>query len=507
MTRLLRTSILCALAGAWLSGHNALAQDEPLTPEGGPVLNSLGDSQADLVYTPLTPCRIVDTRLAGGVMAPGTTRSFRVTGTNFSAQGGSAGDCGVPVGPATAAMINFVAVDPAGLGNLRVAPFGTAIPVASIINYAAGLTIANGLVVAICNPAASTCASDFTLQANASAVQVVADVLGYFKKTSGVRADHALRNTVLGDGALPSNTTGDNNTATGDQALGSNTTGSYNNAMGSNALAANSTGTSNTATGAYALWFNTTGSYNTASGAQALLGNTGGGSNTGTGANALYHNTTGYYNSALGQGSLASNTTGSYNIAVGMAAGYLATTGDHNIYIGHIGVGAEGNTTRIGTAADQIRFFAAGIRGVTTGANDAIPVLIDSAGQLGTISSSIRFKEDVRDMADASDALLQLRPVTFRYKGRPETREERHYGLVAEEVSEVVPELVAHSADGEIETVKYHELPAMLLNELQKQQRRLQAQDERLCTQAEKLTSQDAEIDDLRARLARLEGR
>jgi hypothetical protein len=160
------------------------------TGAGGLGPKLLGDSQADLVYTPVTPCRIIDTRIAGGQIAEGTTRNFRVTGSGFAGQGGVAGSCGVPVGPATAAVINLVAVAPAGAGDLRVTPFGTALPTASIINYAAiaGLNIANGPVITICNPAVTTCTSDFTIQADVSATHLVADVQGFFQKADLVAA-------------------------------------------------------------------------------------------------------------------------------------------------------------------------------------------------------------------------------------------------------------------------------------------------------------------------------
>ena len=151
-------------------------------PGLGPYI--LGDTQADLVYTPVTPCRIIDTRLAGGPIGAGTTRDFLVAATDYSGQGGSATTCGIPRGPATAAVINFVAVNAAGAGDLRATPFGTPIPKAAIINYAAvtGLNIANGLAVTICDPAVTTCTSDLTIQADVSATQLVADVQGYFQK-------------------------------------------------------------------------------------------------------------------------------------------------------------------------------------------------------------------------------------------------------------------------------------------------------------------------------------
>jgi len=165
---------------------------------GGLAPRTLGDSGADLMYTPLTPCRIIDTRAAGGAVVPGTNRSFGVTGNDLSAQGGSATGCGVPSG-ATAAVINFVAVNPAGAGDLRVAPYGSAMPLASTINYAAvpGLNIANGLVVALCDPASTTCPSDLTVQADVSATHLVADVQGYF------RTIEAISGTTSGGSTIP----------------------------------------------------------------------------------------------------------------------------------------------------------------------------------------------------------------------------------------------------------------------------------------------------------------
>jgi hypothetical protein len=175
-----RTWIVCALGGA-LCVSTVSAQENAASTGNGP--SNLGDSQADLVYTPVAPCRIIDTRLAGGPIAAGATRGFRVTGTDLSAQGGSPTGCGIPSGPATAAVINFVAVNPGGPGDLRMTPFGTPMPTASIINYAAvpGLNIANGPTVAICDPAVAMCSSDFTIQADASSTHVVADVQGYFR--------------------------------------------------------------------------------------------------------------------------------------------------------------------------------------------------------------------------------------------------------------------------------------------------------------------------------------
>jgi hypothetical protein len=155
--------------------------------EDGATTNRLGDSQADLVYTPVPPCRIVDTRNAGGILAAGTTRDFWVTGIGFTGQGGASGYCGVPFGPATAAVINFVATSSAGPGNLQVWPFAGTVPTASTLNFGSvtGLaSIANGLAVPICDPSVSTCTRDFTVKANNSNTHVVADVVGYFSKSA-----------------------------------------------------------------------------------------------------------------------------------------------------------------------------------------------------------------------------------------------------------------------------------------------------------------------------------
>jgi len=308
-------------------------------------------------------------------------------------------------------------------------------------------------------------------------------------------------NTASGDSALYFNTTGYMNTATGQAALYSNTTGHHNAAHGNRALQNNTVGNSNTASGAEALLSNTLGYYNTASGSRALFSNTFGGFNTANGYRTLYANTEGRYNTACGSSALGSTTTGLYNTASGhrslfsnttggnnTAVGYRSlysnttgvnntalgdssgsnlTTGSDNIAIGNNGVAGDANRIRIGTAGTHTRTFIAGIRGVTTGVANGITVLIDSAGQLGTVSSSKRFKEEIRDMGELTDRLLELRPVVFRYK--PEVQEgERplEYGLIAEEVAEVFPDLVVHDEQGQPFTVKYHLLSAMLLNEL-----------------------------------------
>lgn len=287
-------------------------------------------------------------------------------------------------------------------------------------------------------------------------------------------------------------------------------TGTSNTASGFAALASNTTGYQNTASGAYALVSNTTGTQNTASGLGALNRNTTGTHNTASGYGALYLNTTGVSNTAYGVNALMNSTTGISNIAIGYAAGFNWTGADSsNIAIGSTGIAGDLNTTRIGGGGHN-RAFIAGIRGVTTGAADAIPVVIDSNGQLGTISSSQRVKDHIADMGEASSTLTKLRPVTFFYKSdkNPKGRS-LQYGLIAEEVEKVAPNLVARSANGEIETVFYQHLTPMLLNEYQKQQRLIETQTALLAKQTARvaaLEKQGQEIVALKQELALMAG-
>jgi hypothetical protein len=224
--------------------------------------------------------------------------------------------------------------------------------------------------------------------------------------------------------------------------------------------------------------------------------------NTASGVDALSNNTTGTSNTAIGLDALFNNTTGGVNIAIGSLAGLNATTGDDNIYIGNFGVAAEGNTIRIGSVGNQTNTFIAGISvaGVT-GAS----VLVDSSGHLGVATSSRRFKYDIQDMGEASNDLLRLRPVSFRYKqGQEEGSHPLQFGLIAEEVAEVYPELVQYGEKGEVNTVLYNQLPALLLNEVQKQHGQIEAQERQIETQREQLLVQAAQLADLRARLERL---
>lgn len=245
-------------------------------------------------------------------------------------------------------------------------------------------------------------------------------------------------------------------------------------------------------------------SNNTAIGSGALEHNIGSG-NTASGVDALHANATGRDNTASGSFALA-NATGNNNIGIGYNAGLNVAAGNNNIEIGNPGVSTDSGVVRIGTAGTQTSFFVAGVRGVTTGGSGAVPVVIDANGQLGTVSSSQRFKEDIRDMGDSSNGLLRLRPVTFRYR-QPyaDGSQPMDYGLIAEEVAKVYPDLAVKAADGQVETVQYQKLTPMLLNELQKQHRELDKQAETIRLQQARIAQQQAENQKVEARLAALE--
>jgi hypothetical protein len=307
-------------------------------------------------------------------------------------------------------------------------------------------------------------------------------------------------NFSAGLGALAPGTTGTQNTAIGDETLENNTTGINNTAVGSSALQTNTTGSSNEAIGVDALLFNTTGGGNVAIGNSALVFNTTGTTNTAVGNVALKQNTTGNNNTVEGNAALYYNTTGSSNIAIGYTAGINIATTSNNIEIGNNGSVTDSGTIRIGTpfvagcTTCQTSAFVAGIYGSSTGLAN-VGVVVDANGNLGTVSSSRRYKEDIQDMGDASDGLMQLRPVTFRYKKTfDDGSKPVQYGLIAEEVADVYPDLVARSADGQVESVRYQLLDPMLLNELQKEHTTITAQQERIRSLEERLAKVEAAL-------------
>jgi trimeric autotransporter adhesin len=282
---------------------------------------------------------------------------------------------------------------------------------------------------------------------------------GYFALASNITGSD---NTANGSGALYSNK-GSNNTATGSSALFTNTTGINNTASGSGALIRNTTGSSNTANAVGALSSNSTGFQNTANGVNTLYNNTTGFRNTANGNHALYSNAAGSNNTAEGFQALYYNT-GSDNVGLGFNAGNSLTTGSGNVCIGSgvLGVANESNTTRI--------------RNVYASAASGRAVYVNADNKIGTLVSSRRFKEQIEPMDKASEAILALKPVTFHYKKEIESGGSVMFGLIAEDVEKVDPDLVTRNEKGEAETVRYEAVNAMLLNEFLKEHRKVEEQ-------------------------------
>jgi trimeric autotransporter adhesin len=281
--------------------------------------------------------------------------------------------------------------------------------------------------------------------------------------------EDGIDNTAVGAVALFLNTSGSDNTAVGTATL-LNNDGDNNTAVGAFALNQNTTGAGHTAVGFGALRNSTAGAFNTVPGETVP---TGFGGNTAIGANALFTDTSGNGNTAVGAIALFDNDTGFVNTAIGAAAGALIT-GDFNICIGAgvSGVAGENNTIRIGdnlsdTQGDSACYIGGIFNQLIDPASDTI-VGIDANGKLGTaVPSSRRFKQDIKPMDKASEAILALKPVAFRYKG--DAKNTPCFGLIAEEVAEVNPDLVVRNKNGEIYTVRYEQINAMLLNEFLKE--------------------------------------
>jgi hypothetical protein len=324
--------------------------------------------------------------------------------------------------------------------------------------------------------------------------------------TSLAKGPRVSTNTAFGTGALFSLTTGEDDTAMGFDCMYNNTTGFANTAVGREALghganSSNSTAVgvlalsdnnadANTAIGAGALQENTSGTNNAATGNIALFNNTSGSNNTADGAAALNSNTEGDANTGVGY-ALISNTTGRNNIAVGYLAGFYLTTGDYNIDIGNQGVPDEASTIRIGDS-NQTATYIAGISGQT--ASGGAAVYVNSDGKLGTSTSSKRFKEDIQPMDKASEAILALRPVSFRYKKEIDPKAIPQFGLIAEEVEKVNPDLVVRDKEGKPYTVRYDQVNAMLLNEFLKEHRTVQIQQKEIDALKAELKEQKALI-------------
>jgi Chaperone of endosialidase len=435
----------------------------------------------NLTYTSIQPCRLFDTRVAGGALAANTKRTFKAVNVaaagSLNAQGGNASGCPIPgfdvdgLPQVQAIVINLAVVTPSGTGVLQAWPSDQAEPTTSVMNFtAAEVVLSNGVVLPVRQDAPG---ADITLVSNV-ATQVLGDVVGYFTAGSPVQGAGA-GNVFLGDGAgNPSVTTGSFNTAIGSSALGSNTTGQSNTAFGDSALVSPTAGNNNTALGTFA------------------LGNT---------------------------------TAGANNISV-QAQGFEGYGDDEsgNILIANAGQEGDSTAVRIGVGGSGIgqqnTAFIAGITGVTS--SSGTEVFVNGGEQLGTTTSSRRFKEDIADMGEASEGLWALRPVTFHYTAAYDDGSHLlQYGLIAEEVARTYPELVEVDQDGRPLAVRYHLVNAMLLNEVQKQHAamaaqlsqfdrqhgRLEAQEATIARQAAQLAAQRARLDELMAQLAELNGK
>jgi hypothetical protein len=324
-------------------------------------------------------------------------------------------------------------------------------------------------------------------------------------------------NTATGDSALYSNTTGGGNTATGAQALFSNTTGGGNTAVGVGTLQYNTSSDGDTAIGAGALFYNFGGDSNTATGVNAMGLFTVGGNNTANGAGALgggdnpLRYTSGSNNTAVGANALVGNGNdlenntavgaetlplgagaGQNNIAIGYRAGANVVIGDYNIDIGNPGDQADFNGYTIQIGDVQTRAFIAGIYATTTGSSTTLPVIVDSNGQLGTAVSSERFKKDIRPMQAASESILALKPVSFHYKS--DNTNTPQFGLVAEEVASVNPNLVVRDKNGKPYTVRYEAVNAMLLNEFLKEHSTVEKLESMVAELTRRLEEQDSRM-------------
>lgn len=310
-------------------------------------------------------------------------------------------------------------------------------------------------------------------------------------------------NTAEGQNALLSLTTGGYNTAVGYLSLTSNTTGLLNTAFGAGTLLVN-TSDENTATGAAALLSNATGGQNTANGAFALFSNISGVRNTASGDRALYSNITGGYNTAYGAGSLALNAGGINNTAVGFNALNNQVSGDGNIALGiraGAGVSTASNVICIGTDGEDIddSCYIGNIFGTTS--PNGVAVLVSSNGRLGTMTSSKRFKEAIKPMDKASEALFALRPVAFHYKKEIDPDGAPQFGLVAEDVDKVNPDLVIRDKEGKPYTVRYDQVNAMLLNEFIKEHKRVQQQGRTIARLEKQLETVGASLQRVSAQL------
>jgi hypothetical protein len=496
-----------------------------------------------LTFVAITPCRLVDTRgsvggfngdmpFSGPSLTSGMTQTFPVQLASEAMDDTAPAPCGMIPSIAEAYSFNVTVIPHGGgvVDYVTIWPAGSTQPVVSLLNDLQGGIVANAAIV----PAGTTVTSGGVSVYNSgpAVTDIIIDVNGFYAAPTDQFGNTAIgagslalndggqQNTATGASALASNTTGGDNTATGSAALQNNSTGTGNTAIGTQTLVDNTTGGNNTACGAYSLLHNSTGANNTGFGSATLFSNTTGGYNTASGTGALQNNTVGTYNVGFGTNTLLLNTTGSNNIALGYQAGSAAPVGNsHSIYLGSVGTSMDASgSIQIGTQGTQTAgTIIAGIyEGTPIAGNSPSPVCVDSTGLLSngnngmgcplTTPSSIRFKEQVADMGDSSDKLFQLRPVTFVYKPRYDDGSHTvQYGLIAEEVAKLYPEMVAYDKNGQPSAIKYQALAPMLLNEVQKQHSQVEKLNVEVATQNELAQQQDETIRQLQARLAAVE--
>jgi Chaperone of endosialidase len=414
-------------------------------------------ASSPLPFIAITPCRVVDTRGNGftGAYGPpalvgnGLARTFNIPG----------GPCPGISAAASAYSINIAAILPASDGFMTVFPTGTAQPVSSDLSFLGGEVVSNAIVA----PAGGGSIDVFV---NVS-THMILDINGYY-----AAAETGVRNTFLGFQAGNFAMTGEDNTGLGLAALSQNNSGGSNIAIGSFTLADNA----NTAVGGAALRFNGMHSSNTAVGATAQAAKSLGGQNTAAGYGALV-NGTGTANTALGLGACTS----------------LSKAGSNNICIGSSGVSGDSSTIRIGSGV-QTSTFVAGINGQAT--PGGVLLLVNSDGKLGTTVSSRRFKRDIREIGGESDGLMRLRPVAFTYEPGLDPTGLVQYGLIAEEVARVYPDLVVYDRNGRPEAVRDHLLNALLVNERQNQHRMIEELESRLA-KLEALLTDEASVGSL----------
>jgi hypothetical protein len=451
------------------------------TPLGGLSVYSSGPAIIDLVID-MNGYFAAPTDLNGNTAIGAATLAVN-TGINNTATGESAMTANTSGGANTANGFEALMSNVSGSGNAALGFEALA------ANTASGNTALGYMALQSNTAGTGNMASGYqALQLNLAGSDNTASGYGALLNNA------ASFNTASGYQALGSNTSGIQNTASGSSALANNTTGQTNTAAGTQALYHNIGGSSNTATG-YSALLNNTASANTATGDSALEFNTSGISNTASGTGAMFSNTTGQHNTADGAGAGSANVSGNNNTAVGFSAGGMSPIGNNDsVYInspgsvddlsGTIQIGTQGGETggtiQIGSTQAGGTFIA----GIAGGTVTDLAVYVDAAtGRLGITASSERFKEQITDMGDSSSKLFELRPVNFFYK--PEYDNGSHllqYGLIAEDVAKVYPELVAYDKNCQVLSIKYQLLAPMLLNELQKQaaENLEQAQDIRL---------------------------